>query len=69
MKKIYVRPEMEEVVLEDLMEIVVDSVGQKGSVTGQTDTNWGFGGTPDEDDEFTVTPTAKDGNLWEGWDD
>ena len=67
MQKIYVRPEIEEVVLEDLMEIVVDSVGQKGSVTGQDDTDWGFGGTPGEDD--IVTPTAKDGNLWDTWDD
>ena len=49
------------------MEIVVDSVGQKGSVTGQDDTDWGFGGTPGED--VIVTPTAKDGNLWDTWDD
>ena len=65
MKKIYVRPEIEEVVLEDLMEIVVDSVGQKGSVDGQTDTDWDFAG----DATGNITPTAKDNNLWEGWDD
>ena len=65
MKKIYVRPEIEEVVLEDLMEIVVDSVGQKGSVKDQTDTDWDFAG----DATGNITPTAKDNNLWDGWDD
>lgn len=66
MKKIYVRPEIEEVVLEDLMEIVVDSVGQKGSVKDQTDTDWDFAGDATGDN---ITPTAKDNNLWDGWDD
>lgn len=65
MKKIYVRPEIEEVVLEDVMQIPVESVGQKGSVEGQTDTDWDFGGNAEGD----ITPTAKDNNLWDGWDD
>ena len=66
MKKIYVRPEIEEVVLGDLLDqIPVDSVGQKGSVTDQDDTDWQFGGTASGD----ITPTAKGGNLWDAWDD
>lgn len=65
MKKIYVRPEIEEVVLEDVMQIPVESVGQKGSVEGQTDTDWDFGGNAEGD----ITPTAKDNNLWDGWED
>lgn len=66
MKKIYVRPEIEEIFLGRLMDqLPVESVGQKGSVTGQTDTGWEFGG----DAEEGITPTAKGGNLWDSWDD
>ncbi len=48
MKKIYQTPKVSKIIyLTDIMEseITPDSAGLKGSVTGQTDTDWDFGGT------------------------
>lgn len=48
MKKIYQTPKVDRIIyLNDIMEsdMKPESVGVKGSVTGQTDTDWDFGGT------------------------
>ena len=66
MKKYYIKPEIEEIIFEKLLQqIPSDSVGIKGGVTGESDTQWDFGG----DAEGNLTPTAKSGNLWDAWDD
>lgn len=65
MKKIYLKPEIEEVISEEIMQIPLQSVGKTGNVTGETDTNWEFGGDGSETDN----PDAKGGNLWDAWDD
>lgn len=65
MKKIYQTPQISKVIYsENLMEgeILIQSVGMKGSVTGQTDTDWQFGndGTTGDD------PDAKtSGRFWD----
>ncbi len=65
MKKTYIAPEAHiECRFAEVMQLPVESVGQKGSVSGQTDTNWEFGGTPNEEDG-PLNPTAKKGF----WDD
>ena len=65
MKKIYLKPEIEEIISEKFMQIPLQSVGKTGNVTGESDTNWEFGG----DGSSTDTPDAKSGNLWDAWDD
>jgi len=66
MKKYYIKPEIEAIIFEKLLQqIPSDSVGIKGGVTGEGDTQWDFGG----DAEGNLTPTAKSGNLWDAWDD
>ena len=42
----------------------LNSVGQGGSVTGQDDTNWEFGG----DGNSGHDPDAKKFNLWDDWE-
>ena len=65
MKKIYVKPEAEvECTFAELMQLPLNSVGKTGSVTGETDTNWEFGGDGSETDN----PDAKKFNLWDDWD-
>ena len=62
MKKTYIAPEAHiECRFAEVMQLPVESVGQKGSVKNQTDTDWDFGG----DAEGEITPTAKKGF----WDD
>ncbi len=66
MRKIYVRPETEvECTFAELMQLPLNSVGQTGKVTGETDTDWQMEG----DGKSTDNPDAKSGNLWDGWDD
>lgn len=70
MRKKYIRPSAELVHMENIMEgNNPHSVGAKGSVTGENDTNWGFGG----DGEQTDTPDAKwgtwDVSLWDDGDE
>lgn len=66
MKKIYIVPMTEvECCLAEVMQLPLNSVGQTGHVTGQSDTNWLFESDGDADD----TPDAKSGNLWDAWDD
>ena len=68
MKKKYIAPQVTiECRFAEVLEISTNSVGVGGSVTGQDDTGWEFGGTPGEDDG-PVTPTAKKFNLWDDWD-
>lgn len=65
MKKIYQTPQINKVIYsENLMEgeILIESVGMKGSVQGQTDTNWQFG----EDGHIGDRPDAKGtGRFWD----
>ena len=72
MKKIYQTPKVSKVIyLTDIMEsaITPDSTGVKGSVTGQTDTDWEFGGTmPTQPGSGMITNDAK-GNGRSFWDD
>ena len=67
MKKMYIKPEIEEMISEDLMQQkpILASVGKTGSVPNEDDTDWRFGGDGSETDN----PDAKGGNLWDGWDD
>ena len=68
MKKYYIKPEIEAIIFEKLLQqIPSDSVGIKGGVTGESDTKWDFGG--DAEENLNLTPTAKSGNLWDAWDD
>lgn len=64
MKREYFRPHIEIIVTESLLDNV-QSYGQKGSVTDQTDTDWGFGGDGNSGD----TPDAKGNNIWDEEDD
>ncbi len=65
MKKIYIAPNAEiECCIAEVMQLPLNSVGQSGSVTGQTDTNWDF----DDDGKSTDDPDAKKFNLWDDWD-
>ena len=65
MKKIYQTPQISKVIYsENLMEgeILIQSVGMKGSVTGETDTNWQFGNDGTKGDD----PDAKGtGRFWD----
>lgn len=65
MKKIYQTPQINKVIYsENLMEgeILIQSVGMKGSVTGEKDTNWQFG----EDGHIGDRPDAKGtGRFWD----
>ena len=65
MKKIYQTPQISKVIYsENLMEgeILIQSVGMKGSVTGETDTNWQFG----KDGKTGDDPDAKtSGRFWD----
>ena len=65
MKKIYLKPEIEEVISEELMQIILQSVGKTGNVPDEDDTGWDFGGDGSETD----IPDAKGGSLWDAWDD
>ena len=65
MKKIYIAPNAEiECCIAEVMQLPLNSVGQSGSVTGQTDTNWDFDG----DGKSTDDPDAKKFNLWDDWE-
>ena len=65
MKKTYIVPEVTKVIYGDAImegEIKPQSVGLKGSVSGQTDTNWQFG----EDGQTGHDPDAKrNGRFWD----
>ena len=65
MKKTYIAPKAEiECCFAEVMQLPLNSVGQSGSVTGQTDTNWDFDG----DGKSTDDPDAKKFNLWDDWE-
>ncbi len=62
MRKDYIKPSVEEFVAENLM-VTVNSVEMTGSVEGEKDTNWGFGGDSNETDN----PTSKATSIWDDW--
>ena len=65
MKKTYIAPKATiECRFAEVMQLPLNSVGQSGSVTGQTDTNWDFDG----DGKSTDDPDAKKFNLWDDWE-
>jgi len=67
MKKLYIKPEIEEIITEDLMQQkpILSSVGKTGSIPDQDDAIWGFGG----DGQAGDTPDAKEGNMWDLWEE
>ena len=66
MKKMYIVPNTEVACcFAEVMQLPLNSVGQSGKVTGETDTDWQFEGNGTSTD----TPDAKSGDLWDTWDD
>lgn len=65
MKKKYIAPKATiECRFAEVMQMNLNSVGQQGSVTGESDTNWEFG----DDGKPTDNPDAKKFNLWDDWE-
>ena len=60
MKKQYISPSIESIITTPIMQgaLPLNSVGQSGSVTDQTDTDWDFGG----DGSSSHTVDAKTSN-------